>query len=102
MQTKRKRTQCQGQKRCKSTGGNENSGIILHYFNLHNRSIYSQIRMSVLLNKDDTTTTKHLGTSTASATRDKSPRQKAQSKLQHGRDTVKIVNEKNAVNLQVI
>lgn len=57
--------------------------------------------MSVLLTKEDCTATKHSGTSTASATRDKSPRQKGQSKLQHSRDTVKIVNEKNAANLQV-
>lgn len=55
--------------------------------------------MSVLLTKEDCTATKHSSTSTTSATRDKSPRQKGQS--QHNRDTVKIVNEKNAANLQV-
>lgn len=56
--------------------------------------------MSVLLSKDDSQVTKT--SSTQNTTRDKSPRPKGQSKLQQNRDTVKIINEKNAANLQVI
>lgn len=52
--------------------------------------------MSVLLTKDDGT-----GAKQSSVIKDKSPRQKGQSKLQLNRDTIKIVNEKNAANLQV-
>lgn len=54
--------------------------------------------MSVLLAKDDPST-KH--STTSNNIREKSPRLKNNLKLQPNRDSVKIVNEKNAVNLQV-
>lgn len=54
--------------------------------------------MSVLMTKDDPNSGKH---STTSNVRDKSPRLKNHTKVQSGRDSVKIVNEKNAANLQV-
>lgn len=55
--------------------------------------------MSVLMAKDDPNSVKH---STASNNiREKSPRLKNNIKVQASRDSVKIVNEKNAANLQV-
>lgn len=61
---------------------------------------YFQIRMSVLLPKDDVSTSKNVN-----SIRDRSPRQKGQSKSstqqQQNRDSLKLVNEKNAANLQV-
>lgn len=49
--------------------------------------------MSVLLPKDDVPGAK-------STTRERSPRQKGSSKLQQNRDSMHMVNEKNAANLQ--
>lgn len=58
-----------------------------------------EIRMSVLMAKDDPNSGKH---STTSNIREKSPRPKNNAKVQSGRDSVKIVNEKNAANLQPV
>lgn len=54
---------------------------------------HSQIKMSVLLPKDDANGAK-------STTRERSPRQKSSSKQQQNRDSMHMVNEKNAANLQ--
>lgn len=56
--------------------------------------------MSVLMAKDDPNTVKH--STTSNNIREKSPRLKNNNtKVQANRDSVKIVNEKNAANLQV-
>lgn len=55
--------------------------------------------MSVLMAKDDPNSMKH--TATSNNIREKSPRLKNNMKIQPNRDSVKIVNEKNAANLQV-
>ncbi|XP_037025658.1 E3 ubiquitin-protein ligase MGRN1 isoform X3 [Bradysia coprophila] len=58
-----------------------------------------EIRMSVLMAKDDPNSGKHSATTNI---REKSPRLKNNTKVQSGRDSVKIVNEKNAANLQPV
>lgn len=55
--------------------------------------------MSVLMAKDDPNSVKHSAAS--NNIREKSPRLKNNMKVQASRDSVKIVNEKNAANLQV-
>lgn len=56
--------------------------------------------MSVLLPKEDVSTSKNVNN-----IRERSPRSKGQSKSssqQQSRDCIKLVNEKNAANLQVL
>lgn len=55
--------------------------------------------MSVLMAKEDPNSVKH--STTSNNIREKSPRLKSNMKVQANRDSVKIVNEKNAANLQV-
>ncbi|KAJ6638151.1 E3 ubiquitin ligase, partial [Pseudolycoriella hygida] len=57
-----------------------------------------EIRMSVLMAKDDPNNVKH--STTSNNIREKSPRLKNNVKIQANRDSVKIINEKNAANLQ--
>lgn len=63
-----------------------------------NASNPPEIRMSVLLSKEDGSITKP--TTTPNVSREKNNKQKGQSKLHQNRDSVKIINEKNASKLQ--